>query len=601
MLLLLFLTPLIVWNGNRTAIEIKDFVAELGILFIFLMTAMAYITKAELRFSVSLPTIAAILYAGILSLSFLRTPQSSMNLKGVMPQLLGVGCFLCVAILFRQRDVKSIIQVCVACATLTAIYGIVQHLQLDPINWKIKPLMLSFFGNQNYFTMFLVILIPLCLYPVFASNHFETQIAFGIAGIIMVTSLALSTSRASSNSFLLSGIVSGGLCLLIPKGMRFRAMGPGIIALVLILFVAVKVFSSPEAEKGRIVRGVSVEANRERAAFYLAAGEVISRYPFYGVGPGGFAGAHKENQTHIGFNKSNPNEVLNHVHNDLLETWAEHGVFGFAAFGFVLILFYLQWFRYLRAIKNDHLAVLFIGLFWSVTGFLICSQFTVASRYISSILFFWLVLGIAHVIFRHLSSNRQAVIDRIWQNPVKRSLWMKYPVMALAVFVFAGISNGTVKRYVSDVTLQNAYMNAKAGKFLLAKKGVDEAIRLWPKSVDAYYQRGYVEFYLGAYDDAIRDYHQVRKWAPNYTNVNFNLASCHYRKHDWVSAIRALEDSEALHPEYQPGLSMLANCYYYVRQPRKAQMYCAKILALDPKNEKMLALRDRLTEILSSS
>lgn len=61
------------------------------------------------------------------------------------------------------------------------------------------------------------------------------------------------------------------------------------------------------------------------------------------------------------------------------------------------------------------------------------------------------------------------------------------------------------------------------------------------------------------------------------------------------------EQSHRLFPKYDAPLLMLANCYYYIRQPHRALEYCNLVIKLDkyPTNRKAGNLKNRLLKIWS--
>jgi hypothetical protein len=60
------------------------------------------------------------------------------------------------------------------------------------------------------------------------------------------------------------------------------------------------------------------------------------------------------------------------------------------------------------------------------------------------------------------------------------------------------------------------------------------------------------------------------------------------------------ELSHRCYPEYEPPILMLANCYYYVRQPKKALHYCNLLLEKQPNHRKATPLKRRLDVILGT-
>ena len=132
-----------------------------------------------------------------------------------------------------------------------------------------------------------------------------------------------------------------------------------------------------------------------------------------------------------------------------------------------------------------------ISIFCALSGYLFYSSFTVASRYTSSIVFFWLTLGIGQATFCNSLNVKTSFSFTNWLK-VKKKTQMVY--LSMIVILFFGAAKATVEHYISDVYLKKAYETANKNNYPLALKFLNKSIRLNPKSVEAYYDRGFVYF-----------------------------------------------------------------------------------------------------------
>ena len=230
----------------------------------------------------------------------------------------------------------------------------------------------------------------------------------------------------------------------------------------------------------------------------------------------------------------------------------------------------------------------------SLSGYIAYSLFTVATRFISSLLFFWILLAIGVIVSdkENLQLEIKTRLNRFAPSTVI--------IAAVLLVMFFGIAKTTVAYYVSDVHLKTAYDAASAKQFLKARRALNRAIALRPRSVEAYYQRGYVRFMRGEHDKALDDYRKVQEFMPHYLNTEFNMASCYYAQRDWPNAIRMAHESNTIFPGYFGPLRMLAFCYYYTMQPEKALDYCNKLLAIDRYEPKGEELKETLENILAN-
>ncbi len=593
-------TGLLIWHGNITAIEIKDFVVQSTCLTVLCAAIVRIFFLERIRIRKDpLPALVAG-YGIIMLLGYLLSHRASITTRSLVPQLYGLLVFLLTVQSFDKKHVRTITALCAITATAAALYGIAQYLDMDPLDWMIpnydaRGRMVSFFGQKNYFALFIVLMIPMAAsYAIMADKMIRRSAAMAAAAV-MLAALALSRSRGGLIAFFLSA----GFTMLLFSVRRFkiRKTKRKLAAMLLIIPVAAgAVFFFLPTSIQKEFYGLGQMAG-VRMEYYRAGMEIIGRHPILGAGPGSFVIQYPLNNTHKTLTHD-PNKVLSHVHNDFMEIWVEYGLLGFLTYLAIISLFLFRWTRQYIAIDDSKDQLILLCNLASLLAYLIYSLFTVAGRYMSSTFFFWLTLAVGYLLMQDDRGSHGWIEI---PNPFSRRYWLAVPISLGVIAIFAMGMRTVIRSYQSDILLKQAAIFSSKGRNDPALRYLNRALALRPNSVEAYYQRGYVLFQRGLIDQALSDYKQVDTLAPNYVNISFNLASCYYRKRDWANAIRMAKRSHRLFPEYDAPLLMLANCYYYIRQPRTALEYCNRVIELDryPTNRKARGLKKRLEKILN--
>jgi hypothetical protein len=204
----------IIWPNSRTAIEIKDFVVQVTYLVILAFSGLSILFKERFTVRRDPVMISAAVFGILMIAAYMTTNQCSPNEKEVIPQLCGVMTFIFVTHWFDKDDIWKLVLFSVAAGVIASVYGILQYFYLDPLNWKHIGAfgtlrVLSFFGNKNYFAMFLLLIIPLGGYVIFTAKT-KISFFFGIAATAtMMSALALSNSRGALLGFFLSAVAAG--------------------------------------------------------------------------------------------------------------------------------------------------------------------------------------------------------------------------------------------------------------------------------------------------------------------------------------------------------------------------------------------------------
>ena len=111
-ILLLSLIPavsLLIWHGNITAIEIKDFVVQLICLGIFFVSVLKVVLSDRIRIRKD-PLVGFVAaYGALMLVAYALSNQASINTRALIPQIYGIITFILVIHCFSGKDAKGIL------------------------------------------------------------------------------------------------------------------------------------------------------------------------------------------------------------------------------------------------------------------------------------------------------------------------------------------------------------------------------------------------------------------------------------------------------------------------------------------------------------
>lgn len=238
---------------------------------------------------------AAAAFVALMLVAAVRAPEPSLGLigpysryTGLLPYVAYVAIFLAV---LRQpaAAVRNLAAVAATVAVVVIGYGVLQALDLDPVEWTGAELITIFstFGQANFASGYVAVVIPFLAYWLLRSDV-STALRVG-AGVAIVGGVFFITETRSFQGpvALVAGLlpVAGFMAR-----RRFRAVTPkrfaiacaGAAALAAFVFVLV----APVRDR------VSAELEGgfdERLLLWEAAGEMVEEQPILGQGLGGYA------------------------------------------------------------------------------------------------------------------------------------------------------------------------------------------------------------------------------------------------------------------------------------------------------------------------
>lgn len=245
---------------------------------------------------------------------------------------------------------------------IAGLYGLVQKLGLDPVQWSAEKQVFSFFGNTNFasaifalgtitslvlgfffeqrqrYRLLQIILAGFSSFMTYLTGSLQGLIAIGIAIFLMVYFVLQQKKKNLGRAFFVSGLICGSFVL------------PG--------FAGVGFF-------GSILEQYTIKL---RFQYWLIGLEMGSKNLLSGVGVDAYGDSYRENRPLELIRQTTLDLVTNNAHNVFIQVFATLGLLGLVA---VLIPFLLGTYRASKILwSSDNktevsIVILFISL-WSM-------------------------------------------------------------------------------------------------------------------------------------------------------------------------------------------------------------------------------------------
>lgn len=612
-------------SSTSHSIVVKDFLAFFYAPLFLLLGGFLLVRERAWR-RVPLSLIAPLLlYAVYGTVRCLQSPYPEHSWAQWSLTLAGMTSAIPAFLLFQRRNsVRRFVWVSAAVAAGLVGYAVLQFLSvltgietIDPINWpwSSAPLLGSFLqfaesgegsmkwerfdgfgslpgvcstlGNPNFLAGYLApflglfVAAALCAWrgarkktaPDRPFLSFPWSLALAV---VCIFGMFLTGSRG-----ILLGFVGVGVPVAFFLGAELLSYGrkrggAALLSLALIGMIgapiAVIVFFWPSnAERAETVVG-SVE---NRSIVYLCTSWLIRDHLWFGVTPGNFTIRFPEYLTgeeaeRYGWMEAPEEKVLEHAHSEFLEIAADLGLVGLGLWGAALV----AWLRWMwvgwKSLLDPSSRWLIAGLVAGVGGALYQDSISVALRWISNGWVYWTFIG----------AGAGWVCGRIGGRPPLR--WGDSPKALLAIGCLAA----------SLMFLPNAKRFAADWHFVMGRNLVStlspkseaaflRSIELNPGFPQSRYLLAGYYYATGRFEEAIREYEEVRRLRGEVVVLTENLATTYFklsttleseaeRQDALLSAIDLYEASLERHPTFPRLYDYLSRAYQRIGLERLA-------------------------------
>ncbi len=278
-------------------------------------------------------------------------------------------------LLKQKTNVKLYLFAFIISAFIASVYGILQYLGIDFLDWSEKAYLtkrsFSTLGQPNFFASWLLLVLPLPLFLLKKFKNKSLRIFLLLSFFLIILAVFTTGSRAAWLSIIFILI----LVYIFLLGSKLLSKKNKIIASVfIVLFSVLSLFSIELLMPGRISQMLNFESGSTsaRVDFYKAAIDAIKEKPLIGYG--------QENiqEKYVSYYSSNwgihsdVNQVPDRAHNLILDILLSGGIILFLAFFFL----YFDFFRkgYHLCFKNDS-NYLICGISLGVVAYLFSLMF----------------------------------------------------------------------------------------------------------------------------------------------------------------------------------------------------------------------------------
>lgn len=243
---------------------------------------------------------------------------------------IALAALLVVAAQIANADaLKKISNYLLLAGFFSLIYGGVQALNLDPINWanQYTPV-IGFLGNPNFQSSFLGF-SGVMAFALFIAAGRSWSVRFGLIVFIVATGFVIQQSESQQGILVLLGGITMIICMWIPRS-RFNILSIPTNAISLIGIILVALGS---LNKGPLAGFLFKESVTYRGDYWRAGWRMSLENPIFGVGLDSYGDWYRRTRTLEATLRRGPDVTSNAAHNVLID-FSSNG-------GFPLLIIYL--------------------------------------------------------------------------------------------------------------------------------------------------------------------------------------------------------------------------------------------------------------------
>jgi O-antigen ligase len=480
---------------------------------------------------------------------------------------------------------------------LASLYGILQVFNIE-LFWtidvkKFGNRSVSTFGNPNFLSSFLVMLIPICLHFILIK---KSKFFYILAFIIFFTAL-ISTYTRSSWIGIFIGIIFYFFTIFLNKKnifiqdkteankkslKKFKIIS----ILALLIIISSSVFYQPI--KNRIKESINLSFNNksifQRILIWESGKDMFLDNKLTGVGWGLFELNFPFYQGKYLTNKkfTQHKTHANNAHNEILEILSQTGIIGFSIYILFFILFFYTCFKIIKnkeTKKEDKLLI--IAYISSIIGMISDNMLNVSLHIATPMTLFWFIIGCSIKIYKenHLKEKT------FHFNSIKKIIFIITTIVILLFITFRQISLFlSEKEYFKSIYLLDNKQNPNSIILLQAKQFLENSNKFRKYEVNKLYELGKVNSQLGLTDEAIKAYSDAILTNPGYDEPYFSRGGNFIKKENFKNAKKDLLQANSLSPMNINIIYGIFTVYLNQKNYEKCIEFLKKGYFIDPKN-----------------
>jgi len=297
---------------------------------------------------------------------------TTKKMDGFLSLVVYVFLFYMVCMCVKEKDVKLFLYGMYSVAVLSSIYGICQMHGIGPYidRWNAAVVLHpnSTFGNVAFFSAYMAMTVPLLLHSVFKSKWLIPVL------ILVLYTLFECGQRAAVVAFAVSLIYFA--CMYRKEIVKRTAFG-------ILCIMGLSVICLHDTLIRKFLGGSQI-----RIDMAVFGWQIILDHFWTGIGPDNLVLVWKQ---YSGFARNQGS-----LHNEVLDVFAETGVFGLCAWLYFLI-------SYFRIVWKNRSSEIVVALSSAVVAYLVQNQFSYSTMPL--VLTFWVLIGLTLVAIKKEDSE----------------------------------------------------------------------------------------------------------------------------------------------------------------------------------------------------
>ncbi|MDI6756763.1 MAG: tetratricopeptide repeat protein [Endomicrobiia bacterium] len=450
---------------------------------------------------------------------------------------------------------------------VAAVYGIMQFLGFEAI-WAtaLNPFggrSVSTFGNPNFLSSFLVVLLPMALARYLAADDTPTVWAYFVCVFAYAISLTVTLTRSSwagaAAGLVVFFLLGRGMSALAARSTRKRlAVLGGAVILAVMLWPHPKsadkyvpaVYERFAEIKGA-GRGVYGPLH-QRFLIWSCAWQMTSENPVIGRGWGLFelfypyyqgkylfVKAYKDLRTHA-----------NNSHNEILEIISQTGIVGFGIYIWMLAVIIISGISAARASADGSRRLMNAAMLGGVVGMLVDNLMNVSLHFAVPAFLYWWVVG-------SLSAESGF-------RTIELDINGRFRRAAVVVGMAAGalIIARYYMSFMGEINYFAGFKLSKRGDVAGALPYLERAHRWQRFEVNNNYELANTYARLGRREDALKAYREALRANAGYDEIFFNMATVYNQMGRRDEAIANYSRALAINPLSQDAYAALGSIYF---------------------------------------
>jgi O-antigen ligase len=418
----------------------------------------------------------------------------------------------------------------------------------------------SIMANKNQLSSALFLMLPFCLYGLFAFRTIWKIISI-FPAILILADIFLLKTRSVWAALLVSITVAIITVLFMnQKSTIFKGSGlrsqkaAAIVAVLLLISIAltgIYFLQSPDFFQ----KAASLDSMNERSLLWKQTISIIKDNFVLGVGAGNW----KIAVSSYGLDKL-PERAAGRLffqrpHNDFLWVFSEMGLLGFIAYVSLFGIITVYAFKVVLTNREFKSRLLSLCMLCGLIGYIVIAMFSFPKERIFHTVLLLFMMAVLTSTF-HQSQPCPKNVSR-----------PTISMMGILAVILLGFSTSIAYlRLTAEIHARRAFAARNAGQYAMVineiDKGYSKYATLDATSTPLYWYRGEANYLLGHHTQAHEDFKKAYDQNPYHIHVLNNLGTSYEMMKDHKNAITSYKEAIRIWPEFDEALINLGATYY---------------------------------------